>query len=95
MMRAIFDGGPIACGVHAEGLLKYKGGILVDADHGATSDDHSVALVGWGVEQNIPFWVVQNNWGSAWGEGGFVRMRRGVDLLGIEGGCHVPMVGGL
>ena len=57
----------------------------------------SVAVVGWGVlgppTSGTPYWVVQNNWGSEWGEGGFLRLRRGDNLFGLEGGsCHVPTV---
>jgi cathepsin B len=61
-------------------------------DHGATSDDHSVAIVGWGDEAGTPYWIVQNNWGTRWGEEGFVRILRGSNLLGIEQGCHFPVM---
>lgn len=120
MQAAVLDG-PIACGIHAEGILSYRGGVLVDDGRGKKTDDHSVAVVGWGEEHNVEYWLVQNNCdaprepmnpspalppprpsrvpcgrcdpgGTEWGEGGFLRMQRGVDLLGIEGGCHVPRV---
>ena len=39
--------------------------------------NHAVVLTGYG---NDPvagdFWVIQNNWGSQWGEEGFARMAR-------------------
>ena len=92
MQRAVLDG-PIACGVHAEGLLDYERGVLIDPPSSGTKDDHSIAVVGWGEEGGVPYWIVQNNWGTEWGEGGFVRLKRGANLLGIEGGCHAPVVG--
>jgi cathepsin C len=50
--------------------------------------DHSVLLVGWGVEvadgKEIKYWLLQNSWGAHWGEKGFMRFKRGVDLSGIE-----------
>lgn len=50
--------------------------------------DHSVVLVGWGVEvkdgKEIKYWLLQNSWGSRWGEHGYMKFRRGVDLMGIE-----------
>lgn len=30
------------------------------------------------------YWVVENSWGNGWGEGGFFRIERGTDMLGIE-----------
>ncbi len=59
---------------------------------GATSDDHSVAIVGWGDEAGTPYWTVQNNWGTRWGEEGFARVLRGSNLLGLEERCHFPTV---
>lgn len=55
IMEAL-QSGPVACGVHAEGLIGYQKGIVTDPDGGKTSDDHSVAIVGWGVEAGTPYW---------------------------------------
>ena len=33
---------------------------------------------------------MQNVWGTRWGEGGFARVRRGVNLMGLEASCHYP-----
>ena len=54
--------GPVPCGIHADPLVSYTKGIMIDPDGGMTSDDHSVAIVGWGAEAGTPYWVVQNNW---------------------------------
>ena len=55
--------------------------------------DHEVLIVGAGTEaepeaQGIDYWVIKNDWGSRWGEGGFVRIERG---KGVEdpGECAV------
>lgn len=39
--------------------------------------DHIVQLVGYGQEHGIPYWIVRNSWGVDFGEGGFIRVRRG------------------
>ena len=43
-----------------------------------------VALAGWGSDGGVDYWKVANSWGTTWGEGGFFRIRRGVNECGIE-----------
>lgn len=45
---------------------------------------HAVALVGYGVDSGKKYWLLQNSWGASWGENGYVRFLRGVDLCSIE-----------
>ena len=58
--------GPVPCGIHAEPLATYTKGVITDPDGGRTSDDHSVAIVGWGDEAGTgtPYWTIMNNWGT-------------------------------
>lgn len=53
-----------------------------------TTDDyeggHAVKIVGWGVENDIKYWLVANSWNERWGENGYFRILRGVDEVGIE-----------
>jgi hypothetical protein len=79
--------------VHAEGLTNYSRGIIRGLDHKMRQpkkDDHSVSLIGWGSEGGVEYWILQNVWGTRWGESGFARLERGVDLLGVESSCHLP-----
>ncbi|KAJ1608647.1 hypothetical protein OIY81_2587 [Cryptosporidium canis] len=50
--------------------------------------DHAMVITGWGWEtygsERVPYWIVQNSWGSRWGERGFCRIIRGVNELSIE-----------
>ena len=47
---------------------------------------HMVLLVGWGVDsKGTPYWLLQNSWSDSWGDGGFFKMKRGVDECEIEG----------
>lgn len=46
---------------------------------------HAIRILGWGVENNIPYWLVANSWNYDWGQNGFFKILRGVDECGIEG----------
>ena len=48
---------------------------------------HSVVIVGWGTEQGVDYWIVQNSWGSDWGDGGYFRILCGRNECNIESGC--------
>jgi len=54
--------------------------------------DHSVVLVGYGEENGIKYWKLQNSWGKDWGEDGFFRMVRGKDHTGIESICEAGTI---
>jgi cathepsin X len=86
MMAEIYARGPIACGVDAVPLLNYTGGI-VNAP-GNKEIDHIISVTGWGTAADgTKFWIVRNSWGQYWGEMGYFRVLRGVDMLGIEDMC--------
>jgi len=45
---------------------------------------HAVKLVGWGTENGVDYWKIQNSWNPYWGEKGHFRIVRGTDECGIE-----------
>eukprot|EP01015_Nassula_variabilis_P020145 TRINITY_DN3472_c0_g1_i1.p4 TRINITY_DN3472_c0_g1~~TRINITY_DN3472_c0_g1_i1.p4 ORF type:complete len:107 (+),score=37.48 TRINITY_DN3472_c0_g1_i1:66-386(+) len=64
-------------------------------DKGEWKDlNHAVLIVGWGVEAGEKYWIVENSWGSTWGEQGYFRIRRGTDELNIEfiGEAAIPYI---
>lgn len=65
----------------------YTGGIFEDTS-GNTDLNLVVSVVGWGVENNQPYWMVRNTVGAYWGENGYFRIVRGVNNLGIEERCN-------
>ncbi|KAG2496887.1 hypothetical protein HYH03_005286 [Edaphochlamys debaryana] len=76
MKAEIFLRGPISCGIDTTpGARAYTGGVYAEA-LSRPDPNHSVTVVGWGVEEGsgVEYWVVKNNWGEPWGERGFMRL---------------------
>jgi len=87
MMNEIYQRGPIVCAMDARGVLDYTGGIVNDTT-GLETLNHAISIVGYGVENNVPYWLVRNSWGSYYGEEGYFRIVRGSNNLGIESDCY-------
>ena len=49
---------------------------------------HAVRIIGWGTQtcngKSMPFWLIANSWSTGWGEKGLVKIRSGVNEVGIE-----------
>ncbi|KAK9694078.1 Papain family cysteine protease [Popillia japonica] len=67
-----------------EDLLHYKTGVYQHVK-GAELGGHAIRILGWGVEDNTPYWLIANSWNSDWGDNGFFKILRGQDHCGIEG----------
>lgn len=40
---------------------------------------HSVAIIGFGIENGTRYYLIKNSWGSDWGTEGYAKVKR--DLL--------------
>ena len=63
--------------VHTD-FLVYKSGVY-EHTSGKKTGNHAVKVIGWGVENKVPYWLVANSWNEDWGDKGFFKIRRGVD----------------
>jgi cathepsin X len=88
MMQEIYERGPIVCGISVPDdlFLHYTGGIYQDKTNN-TEIVHDIAVVGYGIEDGVKYWLVRNSWGSYWGESGFFRVVRGINNIAIESQC--------
>eukprot|EP00759_Apiculatamorpha_spiralis_P030781 PhF_6_TR32383/c0_g1_i1/m.48028/K01365/CTSL; cathepsin L len=94
LMTAIQDG-PVAITVDASVWHSYESGIFDGCNQTSPVLNHNVQLVGYGEENNVPYWIVRNSWSPYFGEGGFIRLVRdfpprcGIDTNPSAGsGCN-------
>jgi len=77
MQQELFDNGPIvACFDVYEDFYHYTSGVY----HHVSGDmlgGHAVKVVGWGTENNTPYWLVANSWNQTWGMQGYFKIQRG------------------
>lgn len=87
-LKAAIAQGPVSVAIEADTMVFqfYNGGILNSKSCG-TNLDHGVLAVGYGSENNKPYYIVKNSWGPSWGEQGYLRIAQ-VDGAGI---CGIQM----
>uniref|UniRef100_A0A8C9PU20 Cathepsin B n=1 Tax=Spermophilus dauricus TaxID=99837 RepID=A0A8C9PU20_SPEDA len=84
IMAEIYKNGPVegAFTVFSD-FLTYKSGVYQHVA-GEMMGGHAIRILGWGVENGIPYWLVANSWNTDWGDNGFFKILRGEDHCGIE-----------
>ena len=80
---------PVAAAVqgYEDVFVQYKFGIF-DSPQCGTNLDHAVVLVGFGTDEESgdEYWILRNDWGTSWGEQGYMRlkMQDGAGVCGVN-----------
>jgi len=87
----IMTNGPVegAFTVYAD-FPTYKSGVYHHVS-GSELGGHAIKVLGWGVQNNEPYWLVANSWNDSWGMNGYFLIKRGSDECGIESGIVAGM----
>eukprot|EP00928_Gymnodinium_smaydae_P080816 TRINITY_DN64437_c0_g1_i1.p1 TRINITY_DN64437_c0_g1~~TRINITY_DN64437_c0_g1_i1.p1 ORF type:complete len:443 (+),score=127.26 TRINITY_DN64437_c0_g1_i1:77-1405(+) len=81
--KEILAHGPVVVPMRlTQEFLVYSGGIYTPSPQlsspvfGRDGDAilHAVTIVGWGKAEGTPYWLVQNSFGTSWGEQGYARV---------------------
>jgi cathepsin B len=86
IQKEIMTHGPVegAFTVYAD-FVNYKSGVYQHTT-GDELGGHAIRILGWGVENGTPYWLVANSWNEDWGDKGYFKILRGSDHCGIESG---------
>lgn len=75
---------PVSVYIDASNWMFYRSGIFTRCDSSAYN---LVALL---VGMTDSYWLVKNQWGTSWGESGYIRLQMG-NCCGICGKASTPL----
>lgn len=89
--EAILNYGPVCAAVYVGTAFQaYSGGVFNKEESkssgwfscsGSQQDpNHGIMLVGWDDAKSA--WILRNSWGPGWGEGGYMYIKYGINLVG-------------
>lgn len=86
--------GPIAAGIDATHytFIFYRSGIYYNDMCSKKVLSHGVTITGYGTEGGKNYWTIKNSWGTAWGESGYARIYRGLNVCGIANSANYPFI---
>lgn len=67
-----------------EFFQKHPFGIYKTTNSSPSLGNHSIRLVGFGIEGDVKYWIGLNSWGSSWGDKGSFKILRGENFCNIE-----------
>ena len=98
-MKDALQQGPMSIAVAAgnDCWRYYESGILSEENNCPTGLDHGVVVVGLDETGDKPYWIIQNSWGTWWGNNGFIwiaveegegtsAMNTHVEVMDVEDG---------
>lgn len=84
MQKEILEYGPVTVGmIIFEDFEVYSSGVYQHLTGGKVGA-HAVKIIGWGVENGTPYWLVVNSWNTTWGINGLFKILRGANECMIE-----------
>lgn len=77
-------GGLVAAADKGSSAFQFYSGGILKCGSGHLPEDGTLLIIGYGEEAGQKFWIVQNSWGSAWGEHGYAKVADGECGLGTD-----------
>ncbi|KER30375.1 hypothetical protein T265_03209 [Opisthorchis viverrini] len=96
LLQAVSIYGPIAILFDAnhQSFKDYESDVYSEPNCGIIREDvnHAMLLVGYGEERGVPYWLIKNSWGENWGEKGYVKVQRGLEMCAVAAFSTFPLL---
>lgn len=73
--------GPVTVAVSASTWQNYIGGIIQSHCNGDLN--HSVQIVGYNLNAEVPYYIIRNSWGEDFGDNGYSYIAIGSNQCGV------------
>lgn len=86
LVQTLFENGPLSVAINASPLQFYTNGVYNPSPSQCNPKtlNHGVALVGYGSENGVDYYIVKNSWGTGFGESGYFRLARDKNACGVN-----------
>ncbi len=95
LAERLYNAGPISVSFQViTGFKNYVSGVYTVNNCGKGTQDvnHAVLATGFGSENGKRFWNVKNSWGPAWGNQGYFKIERDVNMCAIAQCNAYPLI---
>ena len=79
--KEILTNGPVTSMMYLyNDYFNYKSGVYIHNNkYQNVLGFHSITLMGWGIEDGVKYWLIQDSYGESKGENGFIKIKIGDD----------------
>jgi len=95
LAERLYVAGPISVSFQViTGFKNYFTGVYTVSNCGTGTQEinHAVLATGYGTENGVAFWNIKNSWGTGWGNLGYFKIQRGVNMCAIAQCNAYPLI---